>query len=244
MSQSHLTSLWNHEAFQKERDSNLNTLTNRISRRFTLAVIAVAVGAAVFWLAAGDAGRGVKAFISVLIVACPCALALAAPFTLGTAQRLLARMQVFLKNALVIERLAQVEAIVFDKTGTLTAGSAEGVTFLPTIDEFPRAPDPDTGPKHPVPTASATHSVPPRKAGFTRLPGTRRIRWRRGLAKSLAAKQTPDSVDALVETPGCGLQGRVQGHELRLGSRAWLASSGVATPESPQQEGSAGLSGH
>ena len=65
----------------------------------------------------------------MLIVACPCALALAAPFTLGTAQRLLARMQVFLKNALVIERMAQVEAIVFDKTGTLTAGAAEGVAF-------------------------------------------------------------------------------------------------------------------
>ena len=80
------------------------------------------------WLS-GDAGRAVKAFTSVLIVACPCALALAAPFTLGTAQRLLARMQVFLKNALVLERMAQVEAIVFDKTGTLTAGAAEGVAF-------------------------------------------------------------------------------------------------------------------
>jgi P-type Cu+ transporter len=129
VSQSHLTSLWNHEAFQKEREGNLNTLTNRFSRWFTLVVIAVAVGAAVFWAAAGDAGRGLKAFTSVLIVACPCALALAAPFALGTAQRLLARMQVFVKNALVIERMAQVDAIVFDKTGTLTAGAAERVGF-------------------------------------------------------------------------------------------------------------------
>jgi Cu+-exporting ATPase len=129
VSQSHLTSLWNHEAFQKEREGNLNTLTNRFSRWFTLVVIAVAVGAAVFWAAAGDAGRRLKAFTSVLIVACPCALALAAPFALGTAQRLLARMQVFVKNALVIERMAQVDAIVFDKTGTLTAGAAERVAF-------------------------------------------------------------------------------------------------------------------
>src|SRR5208283_3876083 len=50
VSQSQLTSLWNHEAFQKERDSSLNTLTNRYSRRFTLIVIAVAVGA-------GEIGR-------------------------------------------------------------------------------------------------------------------------------------------------------------------------------------------
>jgi P-type Cu+ transporter len=130
VSQSHLTSLWNHEAFQKDRESDLNTLTNRFGRWFTLIVIAVAVGAGLFWLVFGDAGRAVKAFISVLIVACPCALALAAPFTLGTAQRLLARTQVFLKNGLVLERMAQVEAIVFDKTGTLTAGAAEGIAFL------------------------------------------------------------------------------------------------------------------
>jgi len=129
VSQSHLTSLWNHEAFQKDRASDLNTLTNRFGRWFTLVVIAVAVGAGLFWLVFGDAGRAVKAFISVLIVACPCALALAAPFTLGTAQRLLARMQVFLKNGLVLERMAQVEAIVFDKTGTLTAEGGKGVVF-------------------------------------------------------------------------------------------------------------------
>jgi Cu+-exporting ATPase len=125
VSQSHLTSLWNHEAFQKDRESDLNTLTNRFGRWFTLTVIAVAVGAGLFWLVFGDAGRAVKAFISVLIVACPCALALAAPFALGTAQRVLARIQVFLKNGLVLERMAQVEAIVFDKTGTLTSGNAE-----------------------------------------------------------------------------------------------------------------------
>ena len=48
--------------------------------------------------------RGLKAFTSVLIVACPCALALAAPFTLGTAQRILSKIGVFLRNALVLER--------------------------------------------------------------------------------------------------------------------------------------------
>ena len=58
VSQSHLTSLWNHEAFQKDRESSLNTLTNRYSRWFTLIVIAVAVGAAVFWLACRGRGRG------------------------------------------------------------------------------------------------------------------------------------------------------------------------------------------
>ena len=70
-----------------------------------------------------------KAFTSVLIVACPCALALAAPLTHGTVQRLLARLKIFLRNALVIERMAGVDAIVLDKTGTLTTADARGVRF-------------------------------------------------------------------------------------------------------------------
>jgi Cu+-exporting ATPase len=51
VSQSYLMSLWNHETFQKNRDDNLNSLTNLYSRRFTLIVVAVAIGAALFWIA-------------------------------------------------------------------------------------------------------------------------------------------------------------------------------------------------
>jgi P-type Cu+ transporter len=226
VSQSHLTSLWNHEAFQKERDGTLNTLTNRYSRRFTLIVITVAVGAAVFWAIAGDAGRALKAFTSVLIVACPCALALAAPFALGTAQRLLARMQVFVKNALVIERMAQVDAIVFDKTGTLTAGAAEGVTFH--VKSEVRNPKPEDNQS--LLTSAATssglsateegwvcslarHSTHPQAVRITR---------------SLADKHLADPVEGFAETPGCGIVGRVQGREVRLGSRTWLETCGVS----------------
>jgi cation transport ATPase len=275
VSQSHLTSLWNHEAFQKDRESNLNTLTNRYSRRFTLIVIAVAVGAALFWLACGDAARGLKAFISVLIVACPCALALAAPFTLGTAQRVLARIQVFLKNALVIERMAQVEAIVFDKTGTLTAGSAEGVTFrgnaecrMKNEEEYQKRPDIQSaitgghrkllewegeGPREPKSVEGPRESG---LAGTLALPestgqeafasaatggglSAAETGWVCALARhsthpqavrigqALAGAAPVVAVEGFVETPGCGMTGRVEGHEVRLGSRAWLESWGV-----------------
>jgi Cu+-exporting ATPase len=229
VSQSHLTSLWNHEAFQKDRDGNLNTLTNRYSRRFTLIVIAVAVGAAVFWAAAGDAGRALKAFTSVLIVACPCALALAAPFALGTAQRLLARMQVFVKNALVLERMAQVDAIVFDKTGTLTAGAAEGVTFCRKSENRKPKTEGNQG---------LTKSAPPEEglraaeeawvcsiARHSTHPQAVRI------ARSLADKHVAEPVEGFAETPGCGIVGHVQGHEVRLGSRAWLGDCGVSVHE-------------
>ncbi len=123
VSQSYLTSLWNQEAFQKdEQRESLGTLTNRYSRRFTKLVLGIAVGAAAFWCVV-DPAVSVKAFTSVLIVACPCALALAAPFALGTAQRLLASRNVFLKNTTVVERLAAADSMVFDKTGTLTCGA-------------------------------------------------------------------------------------------------------------------------
>jgi len=228
VSQSHLTSLWNHEAFRKQRGSSLNTLTNRYSRRFTLIVIAIAVASALAWLAAGDGARGLKAFISVLIVACPCALALAAPFTLGTAQRLLARMQVFLKNTLVLERMAEVEAIVFDKTGTLTAGAVEGVAFQAKSEAGQTRPSSRSLLASAAPGdglslaemgwvgALARHSTHPQAVR---------------IGQALAGAATTGAVEDFTETPGAGIAGRVQGHEVRLGSRAWLESWGVPIAE-------------
>ncbi|HLP78057.1 MAG TPA: heavy metal translocating P-type ATPase metal-binding domain-containing protein, partial [Candidatus Paceibacterota bacterium] len=129
VSQSYLTSLWNHETFRKNRDEGLNSLANLYSRRFIWIVISIALASIAYWSLRGEAVRGLKAFTSVLIVACPCALALAAPFTLGTAQRWLAKINVFLKNVLVLERMAKVDAIVFDKTGTLTSAGVNAVRF-------------------------------------------------------------------------------------------------------------------
>ena len=236
VSQSHLTSLWNHEAFQKERESSLNTLTNRYSRRFTVIVIAVAVGAAVFWVAAGDAGRALKAFTSVLIVACPCALALAAPFALGTAQRLLARMQVFVKNTLVIERMAQVNAIVFDKTGTLTAGAAEGVTFCRKAESRKQKAEMEQGLQSSAAAGGELSNAEETWVGSVARHSTHPQAVR--IAPSLADKHLAEPVEGFAETPGCGIEGSVQGHEVRLGSRAWLERCGVPMPESPQQPGS------
>ena len=128
MSQSYLTSLWNQEAFRKDKPEALNVVTNTYSQRFTRVVIAIALGAAAVWAYVNPA-ISLKALTSVLIVACPCALALAAPFALGSAQRILARRNVFLKNPYVIETLAKVDTVVFDKTGTLTAAGAGSVAW-------------------------------------------------------------------------------------------------------------------
>jgi Cu+-exporting ATPase len=203
VSQSYLTSLWNHEAFQKNGEDNLNTLTNRYSRRFTRIVLGVAVASALLWFCAGHAPRAVKAFISVLIVACPCALALASPFALGTAQRLLARSQVFLKNGLVLERLARVDAIIFDKTGTLTTSNTRSISFK----GIPLTP----GEQHRV-YSLARHSTHPLAAQ---------------ISASLPQSPDPHPARSFLEIPGSGIEGTVDGHALCLGSAAWLASRGV-----------------
>lgn len=210
VSQSYLTSLWDHAAFRKERAAAPDTLTYQYSRRFTVVVIAVAIVAGLAWLLAGDAARGLTAFVSVLIVACPCALALAAPFTLGTAQRLLARVQVFLKNALVLERMARVDTVVFDKTGTLTAGELRGLIFA---DGLPLTPSES---RHVYSLAS--YSIHPHSVR---------------IANALTNGEPALPVQSFAEAPGCGIEGLVEGQQVRLGSRAWLCASGLATESVP-----------
>jgi Cu+-exporting ATPase len=203
VSESYLTSLWNNEAFQKHRDSDSDSLTNRYSRRFTLMVLSVAVAAALIWLWV-EPGVAMKAFTSVLIVACPCALALAAPLTLGTAQRLLARRQVFLRNAQVTERVAEIDTIVFDKTGTLTTGGggAGGV-------QWQGAPLSDT--EESWLFSMARHSAHP-------------------LAKRIneaMSRRQAVPVHSFVEIPGSGMNARIAGRKILMGSARWLTSLGI-----------------
>lgn len=202
VSQSYLTSLWNQEAFRKERGEALNALTNKYSQRFTKLVIAIALGAAIFWAFVNPA-LSLKAFTSVLIVACPCALALAAPFALGTAQRVLARRKVFLKNPDVLETLAEVDAIVFDKTGTLTAAGAGSVRWVgtPLLETEER--------RLYSMTQHSTHPLPVR------------------IGEAIAREHFPEPARSFLETPGCGMEGSVDGHEIWMGSAAWLESRGV-----------------
>ncbi len=127
-SQSHLTSLWNHEAFRKRQESNYQRIIDRSARVFTWVVMGIAVVTAIYW----QINSPTKMWLivtSVLMVACPCALALAAPFTYGSMLRVFGRNNFYLKNADVIERLAAIDAVVFDKTGTLTHTKKPMVSF-------------------------------------------------------------------------------------------------------------------
>ncbi|WP_026753596.1 heavy metal translocating P-type ATPase metal-binding domain-containing protein [Sediminibacter sp. Hel_I_10] len=126
--QSYLTQLWNNEIFSKNKATHFKNLTNHISKRFTIGVLSVAVIATIIWLFINPA-IAFNVFTAVLIVACPCAIALAAPFTLGNMLRIYGKRQLYLKETGVIEQMAQIDTVVFDKTGTLTTHHENGITY-------------------------------------------------------------------------------------------------------------------
>jgi Cu+-exporting ATPase len=76
-----------------------------------------------------DVHRGIFAFTSILIIACPCALAITVPFTFGNIMRILGRNSFYLKNAAVVESISKTDTIVFDKTGTATTQNNDLVSF-------------------------------------------------------------------------------------------------------------------
>jgi Cu+-exporting ATPase len=204
VSQSYLTSLWNQDAFRKDKGETLESLTNLYSFRFTKIVIVIAVGAALFWVWS-DAARAVKAFASVLIVACPCALALAAPFTLGTALRVLGRRGVFVKSPAVIEALAKVNTIVFDKTGTLTKAGAVEFQGEPLTESEQRQLN--------SLARQSTHPLAVR------------------VAESLADAEFAEPVRSFMEIAGAGIEGTVGQHEILMGSAVWIGNR--LAPEGP-----------
>ncbi|MFH7011216.1 heavy metal translocating P-type ATPase [Flavobacterium sp. FlaQc-52] len=128
VSQSYLTQLWSNEIFQKKVLQQHKTITDTISRYFTPLLLLIAFAGFGYWIAI-DANIAFNVFTAVLIVACPCALALTAPFTFGNILRILGKQKFYLKNALVIEQLAKVDTIVFDKTGTITTSKKANIKY-------------------------------------------------------------------------------------------------------------------
>ena len=129
VSQSYLTQLWSNDVFAKDKSSSFKTLTDKISKNFTILVLLIAFISTTFWLYL-DVSKALNVFTSVLIIACPCAIALAAPFTLGNLLRIFGKQKFYLKNAKVIEQLASIDTLIFDKTGTLTTNNESKISYV------------------------------------------------------------------------------------------------------------------
>ncbi|KGL61705.1 heavy metal translocating P-type ATPase [Polaribacter sp. Hel1_85] len=128
VSQSYLTQLWSNDVFQKDKKSSFKTITDNISKNFTIIVLSIAFISTAFWMFF-DSSKALNVFTAVLIIACPCAIALAAPFTLGNMLRIFGKQKFYLKNATVVEQLAAIDTIIFDKTGTLTTHKEDTISY-------------------------------------------------------------------------------------------------------------------
>jgi len=193
--QSYLTRLWNNDVFTKEEHHGLTRLVDRISGRFTAAVLLIATSAALFWLWM-DPSMVVTVFTAVLIIACPCALALSSPFALGSAQRVFGNNDFYIKNTETVEKLASIDTIVFDKTGTLTRNASTSIRFRDGV----LSEEEQSMVKSLL--RQSTHTLS------------------RQVFASLNADVTMH-VEDYRELPGQGIEGRILGRRTSIGAREW-----------------------
>lgn len=126
---SYLTQLWNQDFYDKNnKQFDISDINDKVSKYFSIAILIIALGTAIAWYFIDPSQMWLN-LSAVLIIACPCALALAVPFTYGHATRLLGRKNIFLKQASIIEKMSKIKHLVFDKTGTLQSNKGLDVTF-------------------------------------------------------------------------------------------------------------------
>ncbi len=125
---SYLTTLWQN-AGKGERHAYFSTLIEKVSKYFTIVVLFIAFIGGVVWYFI-DVSKMFQVVTAVLIVACPCALALSTPFTLGNVMRILGMHQIFTKDITTLEKLNTIQNIVLDKTGTLTETEGAEVMYF------------------------------------------------------------------------------------------------------------------
>ena len=201
---SELTQLWNSDVFRK-KEKNLSTWIDKISQYFTLSIIFIATGTGIYWWLT-DPALTWNAITAVLIVACPCALALTLPFAYGHSMRVFGKSRLYLKNAEVVESLAKTDTIIFDKTGTLTLNEPKA-TFV----------GPDLGPDQIqlLKSAFSNSSHPLSRLIYQLLPECEKI-----------------PISAFHEETGKGFTAEISGWQLKIGSADYL---GVATESTPNE---------
>jgi len=134
--QSYLTQLWSNDVFNKSNEKSIKNITDSISRFFTIAILIIAFLGGVFWYFY-NVQMLFNVVTAVLIIACPCALALSAPFSFGNILRIFGYKKFYLKNSETIENISKVDTIIFDKTGTITSSNKTQLTYFgdPLTDE-------------------------------------------------------------------------------------------------------------
>lgn len=187
----------------------IQRLADRVSGWFVPAVIGIAVVAAVIWGLVGPDPRlsyALVAAVSVLIIACPCALGLATPISIMVGVGRGARAGVLIKNAEALERFEKVDTLVLDKTGTLTEGRPSVAAIRPVegfddVELLRLSASLERGSEHPLADA---------------------------IMRAAADRDLTLSEAAEFDSPvGRGVTGLVDGRRLFLGNARYLTEAGV-----------------
>jgi P-type Cu2+ transporter len=187
------------------------SLADRMARAYAPAVHVLALAAFSGWLlrSGGDFRLAANIASAVLIITCPCALALAVPAVVTATSGRLFRKGLLIKDGTALERLAEVDVVVFDKTGTLTLGTAEP-SNIAGLSPFEAS----------VLAALCAASAHPLSLALAQALGS--------------AKVVPASVGPVVERPGYGVESQWQGQSVRLGRAQWVGVSPEAAAQTLQ----------
>ena len=176
---------------------------DRLSKWFVLAVLLLAVGTWFVWTNLANASIATQHTMALLTIACPCALALAAPLVITVALGRAARRQIWIRDGNCLERLATPGTIWLDKTGTLTSGRMRVLSWHGSDDQLVYAAAIERTLRHPIADAICEFA-----AG-------------KGIECSLV------DVKDLEHSPGRGAKGRVNGYIVSIGTEAWLREQGT-----------------
>ena len=187
----------------------MQRLADVVARWFVLVVLGIAIVTALVWWLVGPEPRGAYAVlnaVSVLIIACPCALGLATPMSVMVASGRAATSGVLFRDAEALETLRRIDTLIVDKTGTLTLGRpvfsrALAVAPYGEDDVLRLAASIDQGSEHPLANAI--------------------VEAARGRGLHLAKAEEFESAT------GIGVRGRAEGHAIVLGNTALLRDAGV-----------------
>jgi Cu+-exporting ATPase len=194
----------------------IQRLADRVSAVFVPVVLAIALVTLCGWLIAGaPVSTAVLNAVSVLVIACPCALGLATPTAIMVGTGIAARHGILIRDATALERAHAVRVVVFDKTGTLTLGKPALVRIVPT-DCLADAASLQAGSEHPL-----------------------------AEALRIAAKGLPlQPVEAFRTLPGLGVTGVVGGRTLFLGNATLMAEQGVTLERQHADAAAMAAAGH
>ncbi len=199
----------------------IQRFADRAAAVFVPVVVLVAVSSALLWSVYGREPKilmALTALVSVLAVACPCALGLATPLAVIAGMGRAAELGIFIRNAEVLEEAGLLDVILFDKTGTLTQGKpkvVETIVAKGELDEMTRlAMGAELRSEHPFAPAIIAFG------------------HYRGLI--------PADVESFEAFPGRGVLVRAEAKTIRAGSLAWLKEEGCAVPQERLGHHSAG----